>query len=178
MRTKYATVCGPEAPDVTEATVRRAAQLSAVLNGVILASQVRDQLRLVPMWERLGPDEFRTWFRHHALRSARWHAPVLLLGLGAAVAATGGPGGAARESAIPRLALVGVALHGAVTMFVHVPINVILLATWGRDRSDLLRKRWMHWHRIRVKALVVGEAAAVAALTPARPSLSWRAGTC
>ena len=61
-----------------EATVRRPAQLSAVLNGAMLASQVRDQFWLVPMWERLGPEDFRTWFRHHAVLSARWHAPVVV----------------------------------------------------------------------------------------------------
>jgi len=95
-----------------EATVRRSAQLSAVLNGVMLASQVRDQLRLVPMWERLGPEEFRTWFRRHAVRSARWHAPLLLLGLSAAAAAAGRSGRSAGGSTFLRLALVGVALHG------------------------------------------------------------------
>ncbi len=75
------------------------------------------------------------------------------------------------------LALAGVALHDAVTMFVHVPVNAMLLSTGGRDRSDLLRKRWMRWHRIRVKALAVGEAAAVAALIRTRPSLSYNAGS-
>jgi len=162
---------------VTEATVRRAAQLSAALNGVMLASQVRDQFRLVPVWERLGPEEFRRWFRDHAVRSATWHAPVLLLGLGAAVVAAGRPRRMTHDRAFVCLALVGVALHDAVTMFVQVPVNAMLLSTGGRDSSDLLRKRWMRWHRIRVKALAVGEAAAVAALIRTRPSLSYSAGS-
>src|SRR5438270_13218356 len=109
----------------------------------MLASQVRDQVWLVPMWERLGPGEFRTWFRRHAVRSARWHAPLLLLGLGAAAVATRRPEKAAGDSALLRLALAGVALHGGVTMLVHVPANAILLSAWGRDRSDVLRKRWI-----------------------------------
>ena len=157
---------------MTEATVRRSAQLSAVVNGAMLASQVRDQLRLVPMWERLGPEEFRTWFRHHAVRSARWHAPLLLFGLGSAAVAAGRSG-----SRSLRLALVGVALHGGVTMFVHVPANAILLSAWGPDRSDLLRRRWIRWHLIRVEMSAVGEAAALAALIRSRPSLSYSAGT-
>jgi Domain of unknown function (DUF1772) len=158
-----------------EATVRRCAQLSAVLNGVMLASQVRDQFRLVPMWERLGPEDFRTWFRHHAVRSARWHAPLLLFGLGSAAVAAGQSGRS--RSRFLRLALVGVALHGGVTMFVHVPANAILVSARAPDRSDVLRKRWIRWHLIRVEMLAVGEGAALAALIRSRPSLSYNAGT-
>src|SRR5436305_14098457 len=97
-----------------EATVRRAAQLSVVLNGVMLASQIRDQFRLVPMWERLGPEEFRAWFRDHAVNSARWHAPVLLLGVGAAAVAAGRPPRMTHDRAFLCVAWVGGALHDGV----------------------------------------------------------------
>src|SRR5947207_14895717 len=119
----------------------------------MLASQVRDQFRLVPMWQRLGPDDSRIWFRRHALRSARWHAPVLLVGLAAAAEATRGPQGIARRSAFLHLALIGVALHGGVTLVVHVPANAMLLSARRSDRSDVLLKRWVRWHRIRMEAL-------------------------
>ena len=92
--------------------------------------------------------------------------------LGSAAVAAGRSG-----SRSLRLALVGVALHGGVTMFVHVPANAILLSAWGPDRSDVLRKRWIRWHLIRVEMLAVGEAAALAALIRSRPSLSHSAGT-
>ena len=143
---------------------RRAVQLSAVLNGVMLASQVRDQARLVPMWERLEPDEFRAWFRLHAVRSASWHAPLLFGGLGAAAVGARRATRVAGHRTLLCLALIGVALHTIVTLLVHVPANAVLLSTWGSESSDRLRRRWIRWHVIRTGALAVGEAAAVAAL--------------
>ncbi|HMC67657.1 MAG TPA: hypothetical protein VKJ07_00750, partial [Mycobacteriales bacterium] len=55
------------------------------MNGLLLASQVRDQLVLVPRWQSQEPGEARRWFMSHWKLPAAIHAPLIALGLLSAV---------------------------------------------------------------------------------------------
>src|SRR5205807_2245334 len=63
----------------------RSSEVGVLVNGVLLCSQLRDQVVLVPLWQSLEPDEARQWFKKNGLLPAVLHAPLICAGLLAAV---------------------------------------------------------------------------------------------
>jgi hypothetical protein len=66
----------------------RSSEVGVLVDGVLLCSQLRDQVVLVPLWQSLEPDEARQWFKRNAPLPAVVHAPLICAGLLVAVRAT------------------------------------------------------------------------------------------
>ena len=146
----------------------RSSEVEVLVNGVLLCSQLRDQVVLVPLWKSLEPDEARQWFKKNGPLPAVLHAPLICAGLLAAVRATQ-EFRRARRPGIVDMAALGVGIHAVVTLVVHVPTNIRLLVG-ERPASDVevLVRRWARWHAVRTAALAFGEVAAIGSLIETR----------
>jgi hypothetical protein len=134
------------------------------LNGVVLASQVRDQFVLMPFWRSLGSEGASQWFKENATHAAAVHSPFIGGGLVAALRAArrcrlqGWP-------AVADFAAFAVLVHAAITLAVHVPTNMHLLsAESSAPDVEFWLRRWASWHTARTVALAVGELAAIVAV--------------
>ena len=71
----------------------RSSEVEVLVNGVLLCSQLRDQVVLVPLWKSLEPDEARQWFKKNGPLPAVLHAPLICAGSSGRSGVAGLPSG-------------------------------------------------------------------------------------
>jgi uncharacterized membrane protein len=116
------------------------------------------RLALIPFWQGVPPDEFRSWFRQYGRRMGAVMIPLGITATASTVAAAVLE--PARGSTVSALATVGVV---AITVSVNEPANERFWSEAPMTDEETAQQlaRWARWHDVRVALGVVAVLAAV-----------------